>query len=310
MTCPSSSTGAGPAGLTAAISLARLGVETMLVERRPELSSLPRATAVSLRSMELLRLWGLEDAVRAGGVDVEWRGWRSGTLATADRGSAWPVGLPTREQAAVLSPTAPACVPQDHLEPVLLEHLRSLGGTRVHLHTEVVGVEDLHDGVEVTLRDLATGDLGTVRARYLVAADGAHSRIRAAAGIAMRGPDGLGHVVTALFRAPLWAVLGERRHGIYSVDDPQGAGTFLPAGRGDRWIYGTWVEPEDGRRATRPSASSAGSARGPASRTSTSPSSAPAPSASPPSWRTASAPGTSSSPGTPRTGSRRAAAPG
>ena len=132
--------GAGPAGLAAAISLARLGIETMLVERRAELSSLPRATAVSLRSMELMRSWGVEDAIRAGGVDVEWRGWQSQTLATVAAGSMWPVGLPTREQAAVLSPTAPACVPQDHLEPVLLERLRSLGATRVHLGTEVVGV--------------------------------------------------------------------------------------------------------------------------------------------------------------------------
>ena len=145
----------------------------------------------------------------------------------------------------MLSPTAPACVPQDHLEPVLLEHLRSLGGARVHLHTEVVGVENLPDGVEVVLRDVPTGDLRTVRARYLVAADGAHSRIRTALGIAMRGPDGLAHVVTALFRAPLWRLLGEHRYGIYCVDDPHGAGTFLPAGRGDRWVYGTWVDPQD-----------------------------------------------------------------
>ena len=121
--------GAGPAGLAAAIALARLGVETMLVERRAELSSLPRATAVSLRSMELIRSWGVEDAVRAEAVDVEWHGWLSETLATVAAGSMWPTGIPTREQAALLSPTAPACVPQDHLEPVLLEHLRSLGGT-------------------------------------------------------------------------------------------------------------------------------------------------------------------------------------
>ena len=53
--------GAGPAGLTAAIALARLGVEVLLVERRRELSSLPRATAVSTRSMEIFRSWGLED---------------------------------------------------------------------------------------------------------------------------------------------------------------------------------------------------------------------------------------------------------
>src|SRR4051812_50193566 len=78
--------GAGPAGLTAAISLARLGVEAMLVERRPQLSSLPRATAVSLRSMELMRSWGLEDAVRAGGVDVEWLGWEAGAPATGGGG--------------------------------------------------------------------------------------------------------------------------------------------------------------------------------------------------------------------------------
>jgi putative polyketide hydroxylase len=237
--------GAGPAGLAAAMALSVLGVETMLVERRAELSSLPRATAVSLRSMELIRSWGVEDAVRAGGVDVEWRGWQSDTLATVAAGSMWHVGIPTREQAALLSPTAPACVPQDHLEPVLLEHLRSLGATRVHLHTEVVGVEGLPEGVEVVLRDVSSGDVRTVRARYLVAADGAHSRIRTAIGIPMRGPDGLGHAVTAIFRAPLWHVVGDHRYGIYSVEHPQGAGTFLPAGPGDRWYYGTWVDPKD-----------------------------------------------------------------
>jgi len=234
--------GAGPAGLAAAISLARLGVETMLVERRAELSSLPRATGVSTRSMELMRSWGLEDAIRAGGVDVDWRGWQSQTLATAAQGSMWLTGFPTREQAAMVSPTGPACVPQDHLEPVLLEYLRSLGAARVHLHTEVVGAENLPDGVEVVLRDLPTGDLRTVRARYVVAAEGAHSRIRNSLGIAMQGSDELAHAVTAIFRAPLWELVGEHRYGIYSVD---GGGTFLPAGRGDRWGYGKFVGPQD-----------------------------------------------------------------
>ena len=237
--------GAGPAGLAAAIALARLGVEAMLVERRAALSSLPRATAISLRSMELIRSWGVEDAVRAEAVDVEWHGWLSDTLAAAAEGSMWPTGIPTREQAALLSPTAPACVPQDHLEPVLLEHLRSLGATRVQLHTEVVQATDRPQGVEVVLRDVPSGETRTVRARYLVAADGARSRIRGALGIAMRGPDGLGHVVTAIFRAPLWQVVGEHRYGVYSVSHRDGAGTFLPSGRGDRWHYGTWVDADD-----------------------------------------------------------------
>jgi len=64
--------GAGPAGLTAAITLSRYEVPVLVVERRVDASTLARATGVSLRTMELVRSWGLEAAVRAGGVDVEW----------------------------------------------------------------------------------------------------------------------------------------------------------------------------------------------------------------------------------------------
>ena len=120
--------GAGPAGATAAIELARHGVEALVAERRPVPGGLPRATSVSMGSMELLRSWGLEDEVRAGAVDVEWIGWSTETLAAASAGSAFPVGYPTRAESERLSPTAAACVPQDHVEPILLRHLRSLGG--------------------------------------------------------------------------------------------------------------------------------------------------------------------------------------
>jgi 2-polyprenyl-6-methoxyphenol hydroxylase-like FAD-dependent oxidoreductase len=61
----------------------------------------------------------------------------------------------------------------------------------------------------------------------------------------MHGPDGLAHAVTATFRARLWPVVGDHRYGIYSVTHPHGAGTFLPAGRGDRWIYGTKLDQHD-----------------------------------------------------------------
>ena len=231
--------GAGPAGLTAAIALARYGVESLVVERRAVLSGLPKATVVSTRSMELFRSWGLDDEIRTRAVDVEWLMWISETLADADRGSAFEVGLPTRQQSAVISPTGPACVAQDHLEPTLLAHLRSLGPARVAMGTELVTVEHGQNGVRAMVRDASTGQTRTVRARYLVAADGAHSRVRAALGIPMRGPDRLREVVTALFRAPLWDVLGERRYGIYAVDQ----GSFIPAGPGDRWLFGLQYEP-------------------------------------------------------------------
>src|SRR5690242_2372697 len=104
--------GAGPAGATAAIALARHGVECLLLERRPAPSTRPGATGVSTRTMELLRGWGLERRVRDGAPDVEWLGWASETLAGAADGSPWPVGFPTREQAALISPAGPACVAQ------------------------------------------------------------------------------------------------------------------------------------------------------------------------------------------------------
>jgi putative polyketide hydroxylase len=228
--------GAGTAGLTAAVALARYGIDCRLVERRRGPSPLPRATWVSTRSMELFRSWGLEDRVRAGGVEVEWVRWYCETLARADAGHASPTGFPTREQSAVVSPTAPACVPQDHLEPVLLEHLRSLGAG-VEFGTEVVSVEDRADRVRVLLRDVADGASRAVDARYVIAADGVHSTVRRSLGIALHGPDRLVDAVSTQFRAPLWKLVGDLRYGIYAITQPQGEGLLAPAGRGDRWIY-------------------------------------------------------------------------
>ncbi len=235
--------GAGPAGLTAAIALGHQGVDTLVVDRKRELSSLPRATVISTRSMELLRSWGLEQDILAGAIDVEWRMWSCESLALASAGKGVPVGLPTREQSAVVSPAAPECVPQDHTERVLLEHARSLGSVRVELGTEVAGVESDADGARVVLRDAAGRGSRLVRARYLIAADGAHSTVRNELGIAVHGPGRFMHAASVLFRAPLWDVAGAHRYGIYDIGHPEAPGALLPAGRGDRWIYGVRWEP-------------------------------------------------------------------
>ena len=63
--------GAGPAGLFAAVTLARQGVHVLLRDKRATVSPLPRAVGISLLQMELLRAWGLKAAVQAGGADVE-----------------------------------------------------------------------------------------------------------------------------------------------------------------------------------------------------------------------------------------------
>jgi putative polyketide hydroxylase len=231
--------GAGPGGLTAAATLARYGIDFLLVERRPELSSLPRATGVSTRTMELMRSFGIEDAVRQGGDDVMWMQSMCESLARVDSGQLVPTGFPSREQCSLISPSAPACVPQDHLEPVLLEHIRSTGVGQVELGCELIDLEQRADGARAVLSGGRVVD-----ARYLIAADGAHSRVRNALGIGMRGPDNLLGAVSALFRAPLWDVVGEHRYGIYIVTNPDAEGVMLPAGDGDRWLYGVVHPPE------------------------------------------------------------------
>ena len=144
--------GAGPAGLTVAATLRRYGVEVLVLERKRGLFAHPRATVVSTRSMELLRSWGLEDEIRCGGSpDVEWLALVTETLATADRGETATLGLPTKEQAAVLSPTAPLCAPQDHTEAVLLGYARSLGA-EVDFRREALRVDVADSGAEALVR--------------------------------------------------------------------------------------------------------------------------------------------------------------
>ena len=236
--------GAGPAGLVAAVTLARNGVGSLLVERNHGLSPLPRATAVSTRTLELLRSWGLEDEVRAGQLDLAHVGaWAAQTMASSD-GTMLPLGIADLDQAAAASPTTLAAVPQDHLEPVLLDHLRSFPAAEVRFGSELVAVDQEADGLTVVLRERPTGEQRTVRAGYLVGADGAHSRVRAELGVAMDGPDHLAEHLTVLFEAPLDEVVGDRRYGIYFIQHPEAGGVLVPNGSRDRWLYGRAWEPD------------------------------------------------------------------
>src|SRR4051812_39121637 len=132
--------GAGPAGLAVAVTLARAGVECLVVERRASGSELPRATVLSLRTMEVLRSWGLEEQILAGADDVDMALLETVTAADAAAGTRYDVGYPTAAQSAVVSPSQVACVAQDHLEAVLGDYLATLPSATVRRGVTAVDV--------------------------------------------------------------------------------------------------------------------------------------------------------------------------
>lgn len=237
--------GAGPAGLVAAVTLARMGVDVLVLEQRLERSALPRAVGITLRQMELLRSWGLEERVLAGGDDVDLAILETVNATNAAAGIRHEINVPTRTQSAVVSPTAPARVPQDHLERVLLEHLEALPTAEVRRGVAVNGLTPQERAVHLDVYDERTGVTREVVADYVVAADGAHSSVRMALGIPMVGPDDMMSGLSVEFRADLWPILGERRFALYTITDPAGAGVLIPTGQRQRWQFGIVLHDGD-----------------------------------------------------------------
>jgi putative polyketide hydroxylase len=227
--------GAGPAGLVAGIVLGRYGINVAVVDKRSEGSTLSRATVISTRAMEILRSWGLEADVRSGAADVVPRAWVTQSLASAD-GVEMPLGYPTADEAAAVSPAAPAWAAQDHLEPILRAHLSDLPTAHLQFGAQVDDLHEDDDGVTLQLHSPGS-DRRQIRARFVIGADGAHSTTRAAADVAMEGRDDLAEFHRIEFRARLADVLRERRFGLYVITNPAAAGVVVTRGRGDRWGF-------------------------------------------------------------------------
>ena len=151
------------------------------------------------------------------------------------------LGFPTDEQALAVSPTRTALVPQDRLEPVLLDHARELD-VEVRFGTELVSLEQDATGVTAVVCSVGDGRCSTIRASYVVGADGTRSTVRDLLGIEAHGPTDLGDYATVLFRADLWSLLGEERFGLYQLEGPV-PGVLVPTGLDDRWVLGMQWDP-------------------------------------------------------------------
>jgi aklavinone 12-hydroxylase len=223
--------GSGLSGLTAAVMLSWRGVPVLLIERHSGTLRNPRARGVNLRSMELLRVAGLEpDLVAAGGHSFE-----DFTIHIAEtvtgrefqtlvpRGTARAGG---EFDLSGLSPARPSMAGQDRVEPVLRRHAEALGA-ELSYSTELVSVEQDAQGVIARVRDLNTGEEQLVRAQYLVAADGHRSRIREWLGIGTHGYGTLSHNVAVVFEGNIEAHIGEGRFALYYLQNPRFTGVFI-----------------------------------------------------------------------------------
>ena len=193
--------GAGAGGLATSALLVKHGVRSLLVEKRREVFIYPKARNLSFRSLEILRGLGVGDEVHAVADHVSGMHVRP-TLNSAEEKPGMDVDAIFAGLDAVSPEPAAQYCPQSRSEPILLDAARGRGA-EVRYGTELSSFEPDESGVTAVVRDRDTGQSQTVRADYLVAADGVHSPIRNALGIATSGYGALPiFVVFIYFRAP------------------------------------------------------------------------------------------------------------
>ncbi|MGH0029392.1 MAG: FAD-dependent monooxygenase [Myxococcota bacterium] len=219
--------GAGPAGSMASLLLERQGIETLVVERRAGPQRAPAAHVVNARTFEICRAAGVDmQAVAKAAMEPE----DAGFVEWAPRLGDAPLGrLPFERQGndqLAVTPTPLRNLSQNRFEPLIQDALASLGRTP-RWRQQWESAEQDAAGVTSRVRDLASGEVHEVRSRYLLAADGAGSRVRKGLGIAMDGPGDLQTFVMIHFRAALRERLGSPPAVLVFTTAPEATGVFV-----------------------------------------------------------------------------------
>src|SRR5688572_2833313 len=227
--------GGGPVGLSASILLSRLGIASRLVERRAGTSVHPKARNINMRTMEIFRQCGVEDAVRAAGLPIERTRFLIWAESLAGREIERRVEKRSHPDGELPSAAKHCLCAQDDLEPVLRRHAEALAPGTLAFATELTHFEQDAEGVTATLRG-ANGET-QVRARYLIAADGARSPVRRALGIAMHGVPQIYRSVNVLMNVDLTPWVKDRPAAIYLIQQPDLRATIMTINGVNRWGF-------------------------------------------------------------------------
>jgi 2-polyprenyl-6-methoxyphenol hydroxylase-like FAD-dependent oxidoreductase len=241
--------GGGPVGCALAVDLCLRGVACQLIERDEGISYDMRAMNNSMRTMEHMRRWGIADEIRScSRVPPEFR--RDLVFCTALHGRELGVfrayGF-RPEDARDLAAEPGQPMSQKYTARVLRARAAELG-CGVHTGWEFGGDLEQRDG-HVSVRVAPTGSperAVTVRARFVVGADGGRSAVRAAAGIRMSGAGGLGKHIHAVIGAPrLLEDLTVSPGCFYVLFNPEVGGLVLPSDVDEFNLHLAGYEPDD-----------------------------------------------------------------
>ncbi len=170
--------GAGPTGLALAASLQRDGVDHLLVDALEGPHNASRAAVIHAHTLEMLDGLQIVGALEAQGMTLP-------KFTVRDRDEAL-LSLTFEQLPSAFRHLL--MVPQTITEAVLRARLLELGGA-VHRGVSASGAIRDPAGAKVSVKT-STGEQ-VIHARYVVGADGMHSVIREAAGIAFQGePNG------------------------------------------------------------------------------------------------------------------------
>jgi putative polyketide hydroxylase len=219
--------GAGGAGLSLSLLLMQQRIQTLLVERRDDISWYPRARNLNFRTMEVFRGLGLAGEIRAAGNRVS-RVFARQRLASSQEKLV--INPETLLDAKPFSPEPFAWYcPQSRLEPIL-RTAACERGIDIRYATELIGFTQDDTGVRATVRHRSTGESHIVRARFMVGADGAHSSVRKILGMPVEGKGTLDErFVFIYFRAAWDELIRGHEADAFLIENPDVRGFFLVA---------------------------------------------------------------------------------
>lgn len=212
-------------GLSTSLLLASRGVSHLLVERHGGTAIHPRAAMFHQRTMEIFRGVGVQGEVEAA---AEREFVQNGAIVAVESLAGKELRYFFRsvnDGVGHLSPTSRIFLTQVGLEPILRRRAEERGAEH-RFGTELVSFEQRDDEVACVVKRRDNGHEERVVARYLVAADGAHSAVRTKLGIDMRGPGVFADCVTIYFHADVKELIGDRNLSVVYVNNPALLGFF------------------------------------------------------------------------------------